>query len=279
MSAAGLVSLLVVSAASSLDGGAVWLGPPVAAHVNRVVTIAPSLTETVVALGAVGRLVGVSRFDEQSEVASLPRVGGFNDPGVETIVALKPDVVVVQKSPGNQKPVERLASLGITVLALPLTTVQDVLDAMTELGRVLERDDVARELVTAFVNVRQRMRDQARTHAHSPSVLLVYGFSPLVVAGPGSYAHELLTDCGARNAAERAVTAYPTYSLERAVKLAPDVVIDAADSASGRAALQKLKPLKKARWVTLTSKDLLHPGPALTSGLESLCALVFAPPG
>ncbi len=278
MSVAALVSVLL-GASSSLNGGAVWLGPPVALHVKRVVTVAPSLTETVVALGAAERLIGVSRFDEQKEVASLPRVGGFNDPAVETIVALKPDLVVVQKSPGNQKPVEQLAALGITVLALPLTTVQDVIDAMTWLGRVLERQSVAREWVSTFAAVRQRMRDQARTHAHSPSVLLAYGFSPLVVAGPGSYAHELLTDCGARNAAERAVTAYPSYSLERAVKLAPDVVIDAADSPNGREALQKLRPLQKTRWVTLTSKDLLHPGPALTSGLEQLCALVFPPLG
>jgi iron complex transport system substrate-binding protein len=245
--------------------------------VKRIVTVAPSLTETIVALGATDRLVGVSRFDEQTEVASVPRVGGFTDPGVETIIALTPDLVVVQKGPGNQKPVEQLAALGIPVLALPLTSVSDVLDAMVDLGHVLGRDEAAAALVAHFQAVRQRIRDAAKARKKTPSVLLVYGFSPLVVAGPGSFAHELLVDCGARNAAEKAPTAYPTYSLERAVKLTPDIIIDAADASAGREEVMKLRPLQKARWVTLTSKDLLHPGPALAKGLEGLNELLLPP--
>lgn len=264
-----------VFALAALAAAPQWLGPKPPAEVKRVVTVAPSLTETVVALGATERLVGVSRFDEQAEVAALPRVGGFNDPGVETIVALKPDLVVVQMSPGNQKPIEQLAALGVPILALPLTSVDDVLMAMTELGRVLHREDAATALVAKFEAVRARVRAAAKARQKSPSVLLVYGFSPLVVAGPGSFAHELLVDCGARNAAEKAPTAYPTYPLERAVKLTPDIIIDAADTATGRDEVKKLGPLQRARWVTLTSKALLHPGPALVSGLDGLCTLLF----
>jgi iron complex transport system substrate-binding protein len=111
-------------------------------------------------------------------------------------------------------------------------------------------------------------------------VLLAYGFAPLVVAGPGSFAHQLLEDCGAVNAAERAPTAYPTYSLERAVALAPEVLIDAADSPTGREALRALAPLRRTRWVTLPDRALLHPGPALAEALPGLCALLQPdPPG
>lgn len=251
-----------------------WLGPKPPPEVTRVITLAPSLTETVLALGAREALVGVSRFDDAPEVASLPRVGGFNDPAVESIVALKPQLVVVQKAPANQKPVETLARLGISVLALPLTTVDDVAQAIRELGRALGRSQQAEALVTTLARTRADMRAAAKKSGAKPRVLLVYGFSPLVVAGPGSFAHELLEDCGAVNAAEKAPTAYPTYSLEHALALVPDVVIDAADTASGREAVQALGPMKKARWVTLTSKDLLHPGPALATGLPSLCALL-----
>jgi len=260
---------------AAAPSGAQWLGPKPPAVVQRIVTVAPSLTETIVALGATERLVGVSRFDEQAEVAQLPRVGGFNDPGVETIVALKPDLVVVQKSPGNQKPIEQLAALGIPVLALPLTSVNDVLEAMTELGRVLQLEENAVAMVTRFQTVRGRIREAAKARKHAPTVLLVYGFAPLVVAGPGSFAHELLLDCGARNAAEKAPTPYPTYPLERAVKLTPDIIIDAADTSTGRDEVKRLAPLKRARWVTLTSKDLLHPGPTLAHGLEGLNTLLF----
>jgi iron complex transport system substrate-binding protein len=258
--------------------GAQWLGPKPPAEVTRVVTVAPSLTETVVALGAGERLVGVSRFDELPQVKALPRVGGFNDISVEAVIALKPHLVVVQKAPSNRKPVETLARLGVPVLALPLTTIADVAEAMTTLGAVLHREAAARALVDELASTRAAMRAAAKARGTRPRVLFVYGFAPLVVAGPGSFADELLADCGAVNAAERAPTPYPTYSLEHVVKLAPDVIIDAAQSMEGRAPLEALAPLQRVRWVTLPTRDLMQPGPALARGLPTLCALLEAAP-
>ncbi len=262
-----LISLMVLAASP-----AQWLGPPPPSPATRVITLAPSLTETVLALGAKDALIAVSRFCDFPEVASLPKAGGFTDISVETIVALKPQLVVVQKSPGNQKPVETMARLGISVLALPLTTVDDVVVAMTELGHALGKDAEAKALVSELVAARTLARS---VKVKAPKrVLFVYGFSPLVVAGPGSFSHELLTDCGARNAAEKAPTAYPAYSMEKAVMLVPDVIIDASDVREGREAMQNLGPLKKAKWVTVPTKALLHPGPALAKALPSLCELV-----
>ncbi len=261
--------LALVLAASPV----LWLGPPPPLPATRVVTLAPSLTETVLALGAGEALIGVSRFDERPEVQALPRVGGFNDLALEALVALRPQLVVVQKSPGNQKAVETLARLGVSVLALPLTTVGDVAAAMREVGRAVGREDKAAELVAALEAARATERARA---AKGPRrrVLFVYGFEPLVVAGPGSFAHELLEDCGVANAAAKAPTAYPTYSVEKAVALVPDVVVDAADLHEGRAALEALKPLRRAKWVTLPGKALLQPGPGLAGALPGLCALL-----
>lgn len=272
-----MLPLSVISLLAFGASDAQWLGPKPPAEVTRVVTVAPSLTETVVALGAGERLVGVSRFDELPQVKALPRVGGFNDISVEAVIALKPQLVVVQKAPSNQKPVETLARLGVPVLALPLTTVADVAAAMTTLGAVLHREAAAKVLVDELSSTRAAMRAAAKARGTTPRVLLAYGFAPLVVAGPGSFADELLADCGAVNAAARAPTAYPTYSLEHVVKLAPDVIIDAADSMEGKAPLEALVPLKHARWVTLPTKDLMQPGPALARGLPRLCGLLDAP--
>jgi iron complex transport system substrate-binding protein len=259
---------LLILAASPVQ----WLGPPPPKPATRVISLAPSVTETVLALGAKDALVGVSRFCEFPEVAGLPRAGGFNDVSVETIVALKPHLLVVQKSPGNQKAVETVARLGIPVLALPLTTVDDAAGAMTELGRALGKEARAKALVEELAAARAKERAVKATK--KKSVLFVVGFQPFVVAGPGSFAHELLEDCGVTNAAARAATAYPTYSLEKAVTLTPDVVVDAADVREGRPAVEALPPLKKATWVTLESKDVLHPGPALARALPGLCALL-----
>jgi iron complex transport system substrate-binding protein len=268
----GWVALSVL-AASSVQ----WLGPPPPVSVERVVTLAPSLTEAVLALDAGTTLVAVSRFDEAPQVAGLPRVGGFSDLSVEAVLAVHPQLVVVQKAPGNQRPVETLASLGVSVLALPLTSVEDVAVALAELGRALGRPTEGARLVEALAQVRRRVREEGSHWARHPRVLLVYGFSPLVVAGPGSFAHQLLEDCGAVNAAERAPTAYPSYSLERLVALAPEVLVDASDSETGRDAVRALPPLKRTRWVELPNRDLLHPGPSLATALPGLCALL-APP-
>ena len=249
-----------------------WLGPPPPVPATRVISLAPSITETILALGAKDSLIAVSRFCEFPEVAALPKAGGFNDISVETIIALKPQLLVVAKSPGNQKSVETLARLGISVLALPLTTVDDVATSMTELGHALGRDAAAKALVAELSMARLKEREVVVT---KPKVVLfVVGFAPLVVAGPGSFAHELLEDCGAKNAAQKAPTAYPTYSMEKAVMLAPDVVIDASDVKEGRDAVEKLGAMKKAKWVTIPTRALLHPGPALAKALPSLCALV-----
>src|SRR4051812_25424337 len=127
-----LAALVLSRAAGAADAqpGPRWLGPKKSGKVQRVVTLAPSLTEMVIAMDAGSTLVGVSRFDTDKSVAELPRVGGFVDPSVEAVIVLKPDLVIVQPGPGNQRPVERMAELGVPVLLLPLHTVADTLAAL-----------------------------------------------------------------------------------------------------------------------------------------------------
>jgi iron complex transport system substrate-binding protein len=250
-----------------------YLGPKREGRARRVVTLAPSLTEMVRALEGGSTLVGVSRFDEDPAVAKLPRVGGFVDPSVEAVVALKPDLVLVQPGPGNKRPVEKMAELGVPVLLLPLHTVADTLAALREVGRALGRDKEAEALVSRIEATRARIREKAKK-LPAPRVLLVYGFEPLVVAGPGSFADELLRDAGAINVASDAGSAYPVYSVERAVRAKPDVVVDSAHVDVGKEKIQALPYLSSARWVDVPSHALLQPGPSLGRGLEELFGLL-----
>jgi iron complex transport system substrate-binding protein len=266
--------LVTVAHAEPPKAGPRFLGSKPPEKVKRVVTLAPSLTETVLALGAGSTLVGVSRFDDFKEVAGLPRVGGFIDPSIEAVVVLKPDLLLVQPSPGNQRPVEKLAELGVPVLLLPLQTVTDTLAALRAVGKVLGREKEATALVQGIESTRARVREAARTQKPR-RVLFVYGFEPLVVAGPGSFADELLRDAGALNVAADAGSAYPVYSLERALIARPDVVVDAADVDVGKDKLMGLPGLSQARWVEVPSLALLQPGPSLGRGLEELFSLLY----
>lgn len=272
-----LLLLLTASplALASRPEGPQVLGPRSEAPVRRVVTLAPSLTEMVLALGAGERLVGVSRFDERPEVAKLPRVGGFTDPSVEAVVALRPDLVLVFPGPGNQRPVRKLAELGVRVLVLPLHSVKDTLAAMRAVGQALGKAREAEALVSRIEATRAKVRAAAAKAKRPPRVLLVYGFEPLVVAGPGSFADELLRDAGGVNIAADAGTPYPVYSAERAVVARPDVVIDAADVDVGKEKYRQLPGLREARWVQVPTLALLQPGPSLGRGLEELYSLLY----
>jgi ABC-type Fe3+-hydroxamate transport system substrate-binding protein len=106
-------------------------------------------------------------------------------------------------------------------------------------------------------------------------VLVVLGFSPLVVAGPRSFAGELLTDCGATNAAASATVPYPVWSMERVAASPPEIVIDATDVPNGRERVEQLSG--KARWGRLTDLSLLQPGPALARALDELCGTLASP--
>jgi iron complex transport system substrate-binding protein len=164
--------------------------------------------------------------------------------------------------------------MGVRVLALSLTTVADIEDACVQVGRALGLEDKGRQLAADLRKTRAEVRERAAKRK-PVRVLLVVGFQPLVVAGPGSYVHELLKDVGAVNLALEAPSPFPTYSAERAVKLAPELIIDAANVPEGREKLQAMIP--SARWVKVPSFALLHPGPALGKALLELEALV-APP-
>jgi len=268
-----VVGMAGVASSAPAPPGPRTLGPPPPAQVRRVVTLVPSLTEMVLAMGAGSTLVGVSRFDDAKEAQKLPRVGGFVDPSVEAVVALKPDLVLVQPGPGNQRPVEKMAELGIPVLLLPLHSVTDVLTGMQAVGRALGRQKEAEAVVSRIEATRTRIREAAKK-LPAPRVLFAYGFEPLVVAGPGSFAHELLKDAGGINVAADGGSAYPVYSVERAVRSRADVVVDAADVDVGKDKLRALPGLSSARWVEVPSLALLQPGPSLGRGLEELFRLL-----
>ena len=266
--------LTVALLGAGTDAGPLrMLGPAPRGEVRRVVTLAPSLTDVVLALGAGDRLVGVSRFDERPEVARLPRVGGFVDPSVEAVMSLRPDLILALPGPGNRRAVETMGELGTPVLLLPLGTVAEVLAAERATGKALGRAEQGEALARELESTRARIRERARA-TRPVRVLLVYGFEPLVVAGPGGFADELLSDAGALNVARDAASPYPVYSVERALQRRPELILDASDTSAGRERMRALPGLREARWAEVPGQALLHPGPALGRGLEQLFALV-----
>jgi iron complex transport system substrate-binding protein len=168
---------------------------------KRIVSLNPSLTAILTALGAGDRLVGVDDRSAQQDAAvgGLPRVGGLFDPSVEAVVALAPDVVVVV--PGAQQRDLRgaLEALGIEVLELPNITLEELLGSIEALGALVERGEAARERVAA---IRSAFEAAARDSSgrERPRTVLVLQRDPLYVVGAGSFLDAMLRAAGARNA-------------------------------------------------------------------------------
>ncbi|MGC4121578.1 MAG: helical backbone metal receptor [Myxococcales bacterium] len=210
-------ALLAAAALACLGAAApraaIHLGPKAIASPQRVVTLAPSLTETVLALGAGERVVGVSRFDDAPQVKALPKIGGYSDPSVEAVLALRPDLVLCEPSPGNRGAVERMAALGTPVLAVPLGNDEEIYAALREVGAALGLAEKGAALAKETRARVEAVRAKAKTVA-PVRALVVYDWDPLVVSGPGSFGDGMLFSAGATNAADAAKTPYPVFSAE-----------------------------------------------------------------
>jgi len=271
-----LGALLLASSAGSRRltgvsrGGAEWFGPRPPPAPRRVVSLAPSLTDVVVALGRSSLLAGVTRHDDAPEVAGLPRVGGFLDPSPEAVLAVKPDLVIWMTDGAAFPAVRRIAELGVPVLALPVIGVADALEAVRMVGAALGNapagERLARSLSDGVERVRRRASELPRVR-----VLFVAGHEPLVVAGPGSFPDELLRIAGGDNVAT-GDRPWPVYSLERAVADDPALVVDAAvaEPAEGIRRLAAIPAVRAGLVARLGNDDILRPGPRMVRALDQL---------
>ncbi len=280
---AGAGDLLPVSARGAAAGGATWVGTPPPGGAKRIVTLAPSMTDYLVALGAAGRIVGVTRVDHAPEVADRPRVGGFLDPSPEAVLGLKPDLVLWVTDGGALSAVRKLAELSagrFAILAIPVITVADVPAAAKLVGEALGDPAGGAALATRLQGSLDRLKAQASGRPRR-RVLFVVGRDPLVVAGPGSFPDELLRLAGCDNAVGGS-RAWPVYPLELAVASNPDLVIDAAfdEPAAGISRLAAIPAVRRGDVARLPRDDLLRAGPRMIEALGDLeQALARSPAG
>lgn len=257
-----------------------WLSEARPKALLRVVTVAPSLTELLHGLGLFGRIVAVSRYDDfPPGVEALPRIGGFLDPNVEAIVGARPDLVLAVPNQGNRPALERLARLGVPVYVVPGNTFADVFVAIRAVGAVFggAAEEKAIGLERSLRAEVARLEAARATRPH-PKVAVVYGYDPLVLGGPGSFADTMLQVLGAQNLV-RGGSAYPQYSAEQLIAGGPEVIFDAtAEHGVGTAPWARfpdLPAVKSGRVHAVPLGSLLRPGPRLLDGLRLLESLLY----
>lgn len=248
----------------------------------RVVSISPSTTEAMFAIGAGDLLVGRSRYcDYPKEAARLPAVGGFADPNVEAIVALAPTLVVGAHGPAGPVLEQGLRARGIDTFFPETESLAGITSMIVELGRRVGREADATRVADAIASKR---KDVARAVGDKPrvKVLFLFDVSPIVAAGPGSFPDELLRLAGAENVIARG-GAYPTIGLEHLLALAPDLVLDGASEAHAGRPLREmlaeapgwreLRAVREGR-IREVGSDALRPGPRIGEGLWAVARAV-----
>jgi iron complex transport system substrate-binding protein len=245
---------------------------------QRVVSMAPSLTDLMVELGAGARLVGVSRFDGEPELAKVPRVGGLYDPNLEAVVRLHPDLVLGLDGVAFAPSLVALRAAHLTVLPLRTDTLDEVRDSLRALGKALELAPRAEDTWNELQRLLEGMRAANRGRPPVRCAVAV-DFRPLVLAGRGSYLEALIEAAGGENASSSGL-AWPTSSAEQLLAANVAVLIDGGPTEEDPAGARLIELLRArgTRVVRLPSGDLFQPGPRAIRALPDLAKALHGTP-
>jgi iron complex transport system substrate-binding protein len=247
--------------------------------VEAIVSIAPSNTEILFALGLGAKVVGVTEAcDYPPDAKSKPKVGQV-EMNIEKIAEMSPDLVVAVAS--MQLPViETLSNLGIPVLALDPKNLSDVLDSITLVGTATGAEEASRLFVTGLagrIQDTQRKAVEAIAEEGRPRVFVEIWDDPLMTAGPGTFIDELIRIAGGENIAGDAGMEWPEFSVEVVVERDPDVIITVwtePEDVLARPAWNRISACKKGRIRKVNPDILTRPGPRLVEGLAELLEIM-----
>lgn len=243
-----------------------------AAH-PRIVSLIPSLTEDLCAIGAAKQLVGVSQFSSGIACAKgLPQVNDASSVDAEKVVALHPDIVV--GIPSQARAVSALQRAGLKVSLLRDDSYADLFDDISRLGSLSGHAGEARALIARLQIQTKRL--QASEHfMRRPSVFVVLQTNPIWTVGPGSYISSLISLAGGRNAVAALPQSYAQFSGEALLRLQPDALLAARDAqleqSVGREPWRSLQAVRAKRLLIVPDSDLLYrPGPRYNQALSWL---------
>ncbi|GEM_PF-489036 len=255
----------------------------------RIVSGAPNVTEICCALGLRGRLVGRTRYCVYPpEIAKVPSIGALNDVNAETLLGLRPDLILVAGTSRMQ--VERLRALELRFERVPDTRLDDLFVAIGRIGALTGRPRTAARLCVAIRSDLAAVDGEYRERVAGTRVLLVTGTlatppRPPYVAGPGSFYDDLLKRAGCRNVVGQRQSAFGPLSLEFVIRADPDVIVELdadgtarpagdADALRAWSRLGRLRAVRHGRVHVLQGPQHFLLGPRIALTYRALCAAI-----
>ena len=246
---------------------------PVPKRPQRVITLAPNLTEIVYAVGAGDRLVGNTTYcDYPAEAKQVAKVGDTLQPNIERIISLKPEIVLVSTASQLETFTEQLEDRGIVVFVTDPHDLEGVFRSIKTVGELLGQQEQAEKLVT---DLRARAASVEDAVKSRPPVSVFYqvSASPLWTAGRKSWITDLITRAGGRSVTAEEGGEWMRYSDEAALASRPEAIIMATggeEKMEVAPALAKSPAVKSGRVYGINGDYLSRPGPRLVDGLEQI---------
>ena len=247
---------------------------------TRIISLYPSFTETLFALGLGEKVVGVTTFcDYPPEALHKEKVGGVTTVDLEKVVALNPDLVLVGARL-QREVVAKLEKLGVTVVALYPENFEEILENIRLIGKVTGQEQEARRLTADMEKRGKFITDRTKELADSerPRVFYLTWYDPLMTMGPGTFVNEWIKLAGGENIAADAKQKVPVYSLETVIARNPQVIILSGGSMTS-ITVDELKALKRWQVIDAVKNGRVYsidcalvggPNPRIVDGLEIL---------
>lgn len=251
---------------------------------RRIISLIPSATETLIALGATAQIVGRTNYDVAPEVAGVPSVGGGIDPSIEAIAALHPDVVIAWDHDKRLRTREKLTAIGIPVVSLRTEDTTDAFRVMERLGSLTGHAARARAISDS---IRADFRHVARSIVGAPHPVVFYVVynDPPMTASPATFVGQLIMLAGGRLAFPETGPMWPTVSMESLVQRAPDVIVlpmgekgvITLDKLRNTPGWRDLAAVREGRVATVPANLVNRPGPGLGAAARALRDAIQSP--
>jgi len=248
----------------------------------RIVSLAPSLTESLYFLSADSLVVGVTTHcDYPSRVSSLPVVGDLLTPDVERILALQPDLVVMSVEGNTHATFEKLIRVGLRIFVANPRSIDGICKTVRDLGAITGRDSTAAQRIDSLRALERRLR--AQRPAPPSSLLMLISTQPIMAAGGSTFLNEIIELAGAHNAAAGIPGNYPTLNREAVLRMNPSMLLFPDDMHMEIGDLEARFPewkgidaVRRGRLHAVDADIFLRPGPRVFQAAERLQALLRA---
>jgi iron complex transport system substrate-binding protein len=251
---------------------------------QRIVSLAPGITEILFALGLDDKIAGVTTFcDWPAAAGTKPRIGGFTNPSIEKIVFLKPDLIIATADGNRKDTVRQLERIGLPVYVTNPSDTNGILKSIVHIGEITNRKQNAGELAEKLQKRLNNITRQIR-HKGKPRVFFQIGLDPVITAGKGTLINEVIERAGGVNVAGLDTARYPRYSAEGIMGAAPEIILFAPmvndkEFTTGKIFWQKFRgvPAVKNNKIYPINTDLIsRASPRIVDAIEKM-ALIFHP--